>query len=78
MMRKLLVKVMMIGFLAGTASGCAQVAHTLNGNVNLQGDIWWIQTKMFSEDKVFYCPAPANGPAQCKEAKMIEGPAAAK
>lgn len=24
--------------------------------------------------KVFFCPAPANGPAQCKEAKMVEGP----
>lgn len=76
-MRKLFVKAMMVGFVVATASGCAQVKDTLNGNVNLQGDIWWIQAKMFSDDKIFYCPAPANGPAQCKEAKTVEGAATA-
>ena len=42
------------------------------------GEAWWTRNVGISwltfSSKVFFCPAPANGPAQCKEAKMVEGP----
>lgn len=78
-MRKMIRSVMLAGLVLGglsTASGCAFVKDTMNGNANLKGDIWWVRAKTFSNDRVFYCPPPTGGaPAQCKEAKMIEGPA---
>ncbi len=76
-MRNLFNVVMVLGLAAGL-SGCATVGSAQGGNNSETGEAWWVKnTVLFSlplSSKVFYCPAPANGPAQCKEAKMIEGP----
>jgi hypothetical protein len=48
----------------------------MGGNTSDTGEAWYVKSTgmgpMIFSSKVFYCPQPANGPAQCKEAKMIE------
>ena len=77
-MRKILSSVLMLGLLASFSSGCAAITSGMGGNTSETGEAWYTNTKMlFSfplSSKVFYCPAPASGPAQCKEAKMVEQP----
>ena len=57
-----------LGFLL-SASGCASIGS---------GEAWYVKTTgmggLIFSSKVFYCPQPNTaGPAQCKEAKMVEG-----
>lgn len=76
-MRKILNLTVALGLLA-SISGCANIGSAMGGNTAMTGEAWYIKTTtlgpMILGSKVFYCPAPANGPAQCKEAKMVEGP----
>ena len=76
-MRNMLKIVMALGLAAGVA-GCASVGSAMGGNNSETGEAWWVKNTglpmLTFSSKVFYCPAPANGPAQCKEAKMVEGP----
>ncbi len=81
-MRTLLNVVLALGLCAGM-SGCASVGSAMGGNNSETGEAWWVKNTgippfLTLSSKVFYCPAPANGPAQCKEAKMIEGAPSAK
>ena len=44
----------------------------------MTGEAWYVKTTgmggLIFSSKVFYCPQPNTaGPAQCKEAKMVEG-----
>lgn len=75
-MRKILSSVIALGLLAGFASGCATITSAQGGNTGETGEAWYVNSKGFNglviSSKVFYCPAPASGPAQCKEAKMVE------
>ncbi|HMU40475.1 MAG TPA: hypothetical protein PKE31_15815 [Pseudomonadota bacterium] len=59
-------------------SGCASVGSAMGGNTAMTGEAWYVkQTGMggwIFSSKVFYCAQPNTaGPAQCKEAKMVEG-----
>ena len=76
-MRKLLNVVVALG-LCASISGCASVGSAMGTNNAETGEAWWSRNVgigfLTFSSKVFFCPAPANGPAQCKEAKMVEGP----
>ncbi|MBL8635288.1 MAG: hypothetical protein JNM40_18830 [Myxococcales bacterium] len=59
-------------------SGCANIGSAMGGNTAMTGEAWYVKTTgmggLIFSSKVFYCPQPNTaGPAQCKEAKMIEG-----
>ena len=77
-MRKLLNVVVALG-LCASISGCASVGSAMGTNNAETGEAWWIKNTglnayLLFSSKVFFCPAPANGPAQCKEAKMVDAP----
>lgn len=76
-MRKLMQTVSVLALCAGL-TGCASVTSAMGGNTTDTGESWYVRSTgffgMVFSSKVFYCPAPANGPAQCKEAKMVETP----
>lgn len=78
-MRTLLNGILAIGLLYSVA-GCATVGSAMGGNNAETGEAWWVENKVLGglilSSKVYYCPAPANGPAQCKEARMVETAAA--
>ncbi|MBP6608779.1 MAG: hypothetical protein KA258_04285 [Deltaproteobacteria bacterium] len=66
-----------LGFLL-SASGCASIGSAMGGNTAMTGEAWYVKTTgmggLIFSSKVFYCPQPNTaGPAQCKEAKMVEG-----
>jgi len=59
-------------------SGCASIGSAMGGSTSMTGEAWYVKTTgmggMIFSSKVFYCPQPNTaGPAQCKEAKMVEG-----
>ncbi len=59
------------------AFGCASVGSAMGGNTAMTGEAWYVKLTgmggMVFSSKVFYCPQPNTaGPAQCKEAKMVE------
>ena len=59
-------------------SGCANIGSAMGGNTGQTGEAWYVKTTgmggLIFSSKVFYCPQPNTaGPAQCKEAKMVEG-----
>ncbi len=76
-MRKIVSGMISLALLAAVSGGCAAVTSAMGGNTNETGEAWWVKSTgmgpLIFYSKVFYCPAPANGPAQCKEAKMVEG-----
>ena len=76
-MRKILSSLFALGLVA-SFSGCAAITSAQGGNTSETGEAWYVKAKGFNgftiSAKVFYCPAPASGPAQCKEAKMVEQP----
>jgi len=67
-----------VGFgLLFVLGGCSHVNSAMGGNTAQTGEAWWVKTVSFPPGlvwsaKVYHCPAPASGPAQCKEAKMVE------
>lgn len=75
-MRKILAPLFALGLLASFSTGCAAITSAQGGNTGETGEAWYVKTTQFYglalSSKVFYCPAPASGPAQCKEAKMVE------
>ena len=59
-------------------SGCANIGSAMGGNTGQTGEAWYVKTTgmggLIFSSKVFYCQQPNTaGPAQCKEAKMVEG-----
>jgi hypothetical protein len=76
-MRKIASFVVACALLAGATGGCANIGSALGGNTSMTGEAWYAKITtlggLILSSKVYYCPAPANGPAQCKEAKMVEG-----
>ena len=75
-MRKMLAPLFALGLMASFSSGCAAITSAMGGNTGETGEAWYVKTTglfgLAFSSKVFYCPAPASGPAQCKEAKLVE------
>jgi hypothetical protein len=65
-----------VGALLGTM-GCANIGSAMGGNTAMTGEAWYAKITSLGalviSSQVYYCPAPQSGPAQCKEAKMVEG-----
>jgi len=53
-------------------TGCTNVVSALPTSTMVNGDAWYTTVKMF-KSRVYYCPAPSNGPATCTEAKYVDG-----
>ena len=57
------------------ASGCASVTSSQPSITNATGEAWYAEATGFFGmtwgSKMWYCPPPTNGPATCKEAKMV-------
>ncbi|MCS6911691.1 MAG: hypothetical protein RMK29_01915 [Myxococcales bacterium] len=74
-MRTIRTTVLALSLLAG---GCAAVTSAIGGNTSDTGEAWYVKSTTIGplvvSSKIFYCPAPANGPAQCREAKLINQP----
>ncbi|MBL9100765.1 MAG: hypothetical protein JNL82_07400 [Myxococcales bacterium] len=49
---------------------CVSYVSSIPTANNVNGDAWYTTRKMF-KSKVWYCPAPSNGPATCTEAKLV-------
>ena len=60
------------------ASGCISVGSHQPTLQNVNGDSWFVANKgllmLTLESKIYYCPAPTTGPAECKEAKTVPLP----
>lgn len=58
------------------AGGCAVVTSSMPSTTSVTGEAWYTEAIGFFGmtwgSKVWYCPPPSNGPATCKEAKMVE------
>lgn len=52
-------------------TGCTSVVSAMPTTQTVNGDAWYTTKKMF-KSKVYYCPAPSNGPATCTEAKYVD------
>jgi hypothetical protein len=65
-MHKVLSSLFALGLVA--SSGCAAITSAQGGNTGETGEAWYVKAKGFNgfifSAKVFYCPAPASGPAQ--------------
>ncbi len=76
-MRKIFSLIVACGLLG--SMGCANIGSSMGGNTSMTGEAWYVKVTgmgpLILSSKVFYCPAPASGAAQCKEAKMVEGAA---
>jgi hypothetical protein len=62
--------------LALSTGGCAVVTSSMPSVTNATGEAWYTEAIGFIGitwgSKVWYCPPPSNGPATCKEAKLVE------
>jgi hypothetical protein len=76
-MRKIANVIVACALLAGATGGCANIGSAMGGNTAATGEAWYAKLTtlgmLILSSKVYYCPPPSNGPAQCKEAKMVEG-----
>jgi len=74
-MKRFLIATIASGLLFA-GSGCAIVTSSMPGMTNTTGEGWYTEAIGFFGitwgSKVWYCPPPAQGPATCKEAKLIE------
>ena len=66
-------------------TNCSFVTSSMGGSTSRTGEAWYVKSKgmpgpmgpLLWEHHVYYCPAPSgSAPAQCKEAKMVDQPAA--
>jgi hypothetical protein len=77
-MKRMMLALAAAGSLAA-AMGCATVTSISTPNTNMAGDAWYTQDKTLmgffnTETHVYYCPKPTGvTPAQCVEAKYVEG-----
>lgn len=64
-----------LGGLCAAASGCATVTSSQPGFTSATGEAWYTEAVGFMGmtwgSRTYYCPPPAQGPATCKEAKMV-------
>jgi hypothetical protein len=80
MMRSLVNALGALGLVVGLG-GCSFVSSALGAATSETGEAWWVKSKCLTPgfcyaSKVYYCPPPANGPARCKEARLVADGAA--
>jgi hypothetical protein len=76
MTMKRLLHIFVAAGLLGAAGACSVVTSSIPSMTNDTGEAWYTESKGFIGitwgSKVWYCPPPTQGPATCKQAKMVE------